>query len=366
MNFKHDRKINIKDIYILCISTVIIFFGNLVSFSSFRLNEFVTDRYLLVFVLLILLFSYIRWRSPYNLQFLVIWFLFIISILFSKIINEEYNLIDIFVLMVFVPWLFRIERRYLYLLCWSTTIAFIPFIFEYGVNGFNSYGITTALIGINTAILLYLSNRQNSFRISVLILITTVLLIYLRSRTALISFLIGGFVLIYFSINKIKSKKKFFYYILFSTSIILFCYFYLDAISNLIFNKWQVSEEDITTGRAEIWTYLFSNDISIFGKGSSYFWNTFEHMDAHNIFMQLLGRYGLVSMVLFLVLVLYILKLIIQVNAKERIAFLAFFGVYFALGMFENTLFVDIKTFSISLLFIIYIAMLLQANKRNS
>jgi len=363
---KQIGKIKIKDIYILGISSFLIFIGNLVSFSSFKLNEIITNRYVIILLLLILLLPCMRWKYPRNFKLLAIWYLFSLSILLSKIVNEEYDLINILILTIFIPFLFCIERRYLRLLCWAIVIAFIPFVYQYGASGFNSYGITTALIGINIAILLYLSEGQKTFAIFVVIVFTTILLTYLRSRTALISLLIGGFVLIYFSINSNKSKRRIFYYIVFAIAIIILCYFYFDVISELMFNKWRLSEEDITTGRMDIWMYLLRNDVSAFGWGESYFWNNFAHGDAHNIFMQSLGRYGLISLIVFLFLLVYIFKLIMKVKGKERKAFLVFFGEYIFLGMFENTLFVDIKTFSISLMFLIYLGLLLQASKRSA
>src|SRR5699024_7492135 len=106
----------------------------------------------------------------------------------------------------------------------------------------------------------------------------------------------------------------------------------------------------LTSGRYEPWMHILDN-MSWFGEGSDYIDFT-ELLHVHNIFLDTLGRYGLVTAVLF-VMVLG-LWLVLSMRMKHGFNFGLFLVAFVMIGMFEyNYLFMFVYFSPVVLLFVV-------------
>lgn len=106
---------------------------------------------------------------------------------------------------------------------------------------------------------------------------------------------------------------------------------------------------DFTSGRYELWATVWHNR-RWFGEGHSYFDFT-ELLHAHNIFFDTLGRYGMIPLILFLLVLIVICLLSMP---KYTLGILLYFGTYIFIGLFEyNYLFMFVYFSPIVLLFVL-------------
>lgn len=138
-------------------------------------------------------------------------------------------------------------------------------------------------------------------------------------------------------------------------------YISYDFIVNLLFHKYSGSSEDLTSGRSIMWEGTYKYGVTLFGNGESYFSYMFGIADAHNSFIQILGAYGLVSFILFLLL--SILIIIKSIQFHKNIEYLCFFLAFYLLGLAENLFFIESRMTLIHLLFFMYLGSLFNESK---
>ena len=80
--------------------------------------------------------------------------------------------------------------------------------------------------------------------------------------------------------------------------------------------------------------------------------------DAHNVYIQIFGHYGIISLCLYVVLNIYILIMIFR--KRRKIEYINFFLNYFIVSMFENILLTDTKIVIYNILFLVYVGKLLR------
>ena len=109
------------DVLLLTICTAIVFLSNLIALEGFGLHEIIGNRYLVVLLLYILIMLMLKKGKAEeienslqkkNIFFIMIWSLFLISILISKIINKGSNIIDILLMLSIVPIFFFKKNSY--------------------------------------------------------------------------------------------------------------------------------------------------------------------------------------------------------------------------------------------------------------
>lgn len=149
--------------------------------------------------------------------------------------------------------------------------------------------------------------------------------------------------------------------------LLIFIVRFRDKLSLVLFNKWSSRGYEgvsILTGRGYIWVNELKNDWTWLGNGESYFDSIYHHNDAHNIFIQVLGRYGTIVLILFIVFAASLIIWSFKMKNDSKMYILPIVVAYFITGLFENVLFIDCKMYIPSILILIIAATLI--NDKNS
>ena len=353
------------DVLLLTICTAIVFLSNLIALEGFGLHEIIGNRYLVVLLLYILIMLMLKKGKAEeienslqkkNIFFIMIWSLFLISILISKIINKGSNIIDILLMLSIVPIFFFKKNSYnidkhLNIAC---IINLIPLLFI--MKGGNALSLLITIIGITTINITIRKIRENGYIIAYTVIIAffVMLIAITKCRTCMISFLIiSGINYIYILTKNNFYKKK----IIVSAVLIICLILSSNSLISFLFNKYN-SYGDITTGRGRIWENVINDGTSLFGHNDNYFMEIANKGDAHNVYIQLFGHYGIISLCLYVVLNIYILIMIFR--KRRKIEYINFFLHYFIVSMFENILLTDTKIVIYNILFLVYVGKLLR------
>lgn len=353
------------DVLLLTICTAIVFLSNLIALEGFGLHEIIGNRYLVVLLLYILIMLMLKKGKAEeienslqkrNIFFIVIWSLFLISILISKIINKGSNIIDILLMLSIVPIFFFKKNSYnidkhLNIAC---IINLIPLLFI--MKGGNTLSLLITIIGITTINITIRKIRENGYIIAYTVIIAffVMLIAITKCRTCMISFLIiSGINYIYILTKNNFYKKK----IIVSAVLIICLILSSNSLISFLFNKYN-SYGDITTGRGRIWENVINDGTSLFGHNDNYFMEIANKGDAHNVYIQIFGHYGIISLCLYVVLNIYILIMIFR--KRRKIEYINFFLNYFIVSMFENILLTDTKIVIYNILFLVYVGKLLR------
>ena len=353
------------DVLLLTICTAIVFLSNLIALEGFGLHEIIGNRYLVVLLLYILIMLMLKKGKAEeienslqkrNIFFIVIWSLFLISILISKIINKGSNIIDILLMLSIVPIFFFKKNSYnidkhLNIAC---IINLIPLLFI--MKGGNALSLLITIIGITTINITIRKIRENGYIIAYTVIIAffVMLIAITKCRTCMISFLIiSGINYIYILTKNNFYKKK----IIVSAVLIICLILSSNSLISFLFNKYN-SYGDITTGRGRIWENVINDGTSLFGHNDNYFMEIANKGDAHNVYIQIFGHYGIISLCLYVVLNIYILIMIFR--KRRKIEYINFFLHYFIVSMFENILLTDTKIVIYNILFLVYVGKLLR------
>lgn len=358
-------RINIKNILLL-ITTIIMFVGNLLA-TNIYLREYEFKNkwvFVLIFCLFLLLFL-IKYKfvlTREKIFVILLWEFLICAIFLSKIYHNNFNILEFILYTIIIPlcfFSFKINR-YKKVLMISYILSLVPFLYFVFRPG-NSLGMLFCFAGIVSLNLLNIYKAKNSY-IYFTIIITNILIFFTQSRTALITFLFISFLQILLIIFR---KNKSFLSIVSKIVILLLCFIILFAVSdnlaNLLFYKWNAKSGDITSGRMFIWVDTIRHSMNLFGNSPDFF-AKYEVRDAHNIFIQVLGSYGLLSFVLFIILTIFIFYKSIKL---KKVDYVFFFIGYFLLGMSENTLFIDNRLIAIHLLFFMNFGCLINERKQS-
>lgn len=353
------------DVLLLTICTAIVFLSNLIALEGFGLHEIIGNRYLVVLLLYILIMLMLKKGKAEeienslqkkNIFFIMIWSLFLISILISKIINKGSNIIDILLMLSIVPIFFFKKNSYnidkhLNIAC---IINLIPLLFI--MKGGNALSLLITIIGITTINITIRKIRENGYIIAYTVIIAffVMLIAITKCRTCMISFLIiSGINYIYILTKNNFYKKK----IIVSAVLIICLILSSNSLISFLFNKYN-SYGDITTGRGRIWKNVINDGTSLFGHNDNYFMEIANKGDAHNVYIQIFGHYGIISLCLYVVLNIYILIMIFR--KRRKIEYINFFLHYFIVSMFENILLTDTKIVIYNILFLVYVGKLLR------
>lgn len=353
------------DVLLLTICTAIVFLSNLIALEGFGLHEIIGNRYLVVLLLYILIMLMLKKGKAEeienslqkkNIFFIMIWSLFLISILISKIINKGSNIIDILLMLSIVPIFFFKKNSYnidkhLNIAC---IINLIPLLFI--MKGGNALSLLITIIGITTINITIRKIRENGYIIAYTVIIDffVMLIAITKCRTCMISFLIiSGINYIYILTKNNFYKKK----IIVSAVLIICLILSSNSLISFLFNKYN-SYGDITTGRGRIWENVINDGTSLFGHNDNYFMEIANKGDAHNVYIQIFGHYGIISLCLYVVLNIYILIMIFR--KRRKIEYINFFLHYFIVSMFENILLTDTKIVIYNILFLVYVGKLLR------
>ena len=361
------KKIKLKDLLLFLVCAITIIFSNMVASNMFGLNQKIINKNIIIvffciFVEVINNFKCEERQKNYGFKFL--WISFLISVIISKIINKDTDILNIFYLIIVTPMFFNKKsynvNRYIPIAC---SFALLPLIFFIKSN--NTTGLILTIIDI--VVLNYLIDKLSKKNNYIILIMTIVifgsLILITRSRTGLLTFIIINIINYFYIIanGKLTLKKL----IKGLTGIIIMCIF-ISLISNMIygriFNKYIASNTDLSSGRTKIWKSILSQNLTMFGNGEKYILETTGIKDAHNNYIQIIGHYGLVPLYIYILLTVSIFIRLLK--KKNNIKLINFFFAYFLIGMFENVLITDTRFITFNILFYIYIGELLYNNQK--
>jgi len=259
-------------------------------------------------------------------------------------------------LFIIIPIVFFSQGilKYKNIILFSSIISFIPFL--YFLQQWNSLGMLLCMMGIILLNILHGKNVKDKY-VYFLISVLGILIFITESRTSLIVFSFVAFIHIFIRNFRItNSYISFIKKMVTLVTIVLLIYLSYDVINDLIFNKRSGTGDDLTSGRSDMWIGTIEYGLSMFGNGANYYMYIYNIGDAHNTFIQVLGEYGLISFIIFILIFFYIIYKSLRL---ENIEYLCFFGGYFGLGLAETLLFVNIKFISIDIIFFLYLGALI-------
>lgn len=350
------EKINI--FILMCFTGLVICLGTFISYGSLGLDNYLKNEFVLSIPILLLMVLR-DGESIFIVSKKYVWCLLIFAALASEIINGRIHIINLCSMLLFVLSAARLREQTYKILIGAIIIAQFIFFYFYRLEGyFNSYALTTAIAGIEIMLMLFISQRSRLWQLLTVFLVYFLVLFVMASRTSLLAFAVGGVILILGSINQMEKNR---YFTLCAVVILglVFLWKYYDLIYELFFNKWinlGYSTVDISSGRFTMWRDVVLNQKSLFGHGDNFAFDKYGHQDLHNIFIQVLGKYGIVCFLTFVIWLLDFVKKLVKLSNSYRLMFLSFFLFYFIAGMTENVLFLDCKVFMIAFCFCVNLA----------
>ena len=258
------EKQKLSIIILMLFTGLVICLGTFISYGSLGLDYYIKNE----FVLSIPILLYMLLRDGKSL-FIVskkhTWSILLFSAIASEIINGRIHIINLCAMLLFVLAGVRFKEQTYKILIGATIIAQFIFFYFYGLEGyFNSYALTTAMVGIEIILMLFVSQRSRLWQLLAVYLMFFVVLFVMASRTSLLAFAVGGAFLILGSIKQMGRNK----YIALCAVVVLglvFLWKYYDLIYGLFFNKWTslgYSTVDISSGRFTMWRDVVLNQKS--------------------------------------------------------------------------------------------------------
>lgn len=354
------------------ILVVFLILCNLIGVNAFDMNSKIKYKWIIIFAICIVVIffgiiikqNFISKQLKKNRKFgfMLLWETFIIVTFISKLMHGEFLIFEFILYSAIIPASFfsvKIQSCKNTILI-ASIVSIIPLMSILGP--LNSLGIIICIAGINSYNLLNIYEKKEIYTYIVLVLFG--ILIYItESRTSLIAFLLVSALVIFPKLKHNNSFKKLivdFIIILFISVLIYFSY---DYIYNLIFEKYTINNVDMFSGRSRIWIGTFETGITLFGNGEQYFMDTYHIGDAHNIFIEILGAYGLLSFISYILLYVYIiLKAVKNIKKTE---YIFNFSAFLLLGMAENLLFINSRMLLVTILFFTYLGSLINEQEIN-
>jgi hypothetical protein len=347
---------NINKSFLFCITIIYFILANILTLNFNNIAyEFDNKWILLFFFCIITIPILLKIETRMNKEkifIIVIWELLFFTIFSSKILFDDFNFLELLLYSLLIPLLFfsktiiQVKEVFIF----ASLFATIPFLII--AEAGNSIGILLCFFGMLLINYMFKRNIKPKY-LMLTIGVICIFIFFTKSRTSLISFFSVSmiYVINYLTIRAksyIQIIKKTFYLFLI-ISILFITYSYVET---LFFSKWGFTNENLTSNRSEMWLNTINNGVTMFGNGEGYFYKYYLIKDAHNTFVQALGAYGLLSLIMILILFFYIFYKCIKIG---KIEYYVFFGGYFLLSLAENLLFINSRLIGIDLLFFIFL-----------
>ncbi|MCG7333036.1 O-antigen ligase family protein [Salinicoccus roseus] len=310
------------------------------------------DAFMILMLAAILIFLYKNARislSPLRKMFLTLWGLYIGSLFLSMIIAGHFVWTEALILLMVTAILFyRIPGRLVVYLVIGALLS-LPSLLLID-HTLNESGATLVLVFTAGLLLMPRTNRAMIFYMLPTFLVLNIIT---TGRTAIFTYLAIAFLqLAWINLYRTtETQRKWFLGGLGGLAVSILLFFARPLYRFFIGNNMDgggIDLNDFTSGRYELWATVWHNR-QWFGEGHQYF-NFTELIHAHNIFFDTLGRYGIIPLILF-ILVLGVVFLLSM--TKYTLGILLYFGAYIFIGLFEyNYLFMFVYFSPIVLLFI--------------
>ena len=282
---------------------------NLIMIDFSGIREVVTSQNPLIIIILSIITAYLLNHSKivfskYKNIFLCIWGVYVLSVIISMCVNQNILIDEIIILlMISFVMLFQLPRPLLFFIIMGALFS-LPFLLLSDIT-LNESGATAVLVitaGLimvpktNRAVLLYLLPA------SALVLTVT------TSRTSLIMYAVIMLIyLCYINLFVIDRKKGAQYLAAAAAVLVLIAGVFIKPLYQF-FTVESITADgidlnELTSTRFNVWLEIV-RESSLFGHGMSYLdFSMLPH--AHNIFIDTLGRYGIITTVLFVGVMLF-------------------------------------------------------------
>lgn len=230
---------------------------------------------------------------------------------------------------------------------------------RYSISEINSEGVILAFLGIfilNIICKMRWSNYILFFAASAIIIF---LIMMTRARTPLAGFIVADVVTYFYLFSQKPSLKKLVILIISLAAIFYASDMVRESMNQYFFHKW--GNQDLSSGRQTYWKMVF-DDLHLFGNGMGA-GGTIKNLElnAHNSLMQVLGSFGVLPAVFYLLLT--ITSAIGIKFSRNKIVHINFFCGWFVISMFEDLSVFSSRYIPIVIAFLLHIFML--AKERN-
>lgn len=182
------------------------------------------------------------------------------------------------------------------------------------------------------------------------VMILSIFCIFLTSKRGIAVALLIALIVTYLAWEKVSAKTIIGIIILISLcGAILYVLYDQNAIVHAFFQRFDLADGDLTTGRGDIWKEALDglqNDIFGMGTGSAY---RIYDTGLHNIYLQLFYDHGIVGAGIYIVFFLYNLRLAIKRKEPMQIYIQMLMLVYGMSGnpIYSNSFFIVYVIFSV-------------------
>lgn len=359
-------KVRLIDCIIFALTFIVSFIGISVSVGVLNFRQHITDYplYVLLFFIFLLIIP-LRFKKKIEYSNSIVFLLFVVlAAAISLIIHRESlsPAICIFLIILIINRCTYINSNKLTVI-FAIALASVPYMRI--VSRSNSMAINFCLIGIALLSELYEKKMYKSLLAAGFIFEYMIIITY--SRTCAIVFTVIYVFYAYKILLLQSGKYKKIAKILLVIAGIFALYLCYDAIYGFFTSKWgninSGNEVDFTSGRLVIWQGTLTDGITLFGNGKNYFALNFNKADSHNIFIEILGRYGLVATIFFICFTFTLFKKAIKTKDTNSIFFLT---AYYLLGMGENILILNTRMIVPTIIFYLYVNKITQNNPVNT
>ncbi|MCD2136425.1 O-antigen ligase family protein [Salinicoccus halitifaciens] len=347
-----------EGIVLTFIFTLIFIITNLIMVDFAGVQELIIgqDQTPFFILILIVILAYLFKNSKVEMNqtrflFITVWSLYVLSIFISMVVNRDFVWTEGFVLvMLSVMFCFRLPRELLTIIVISALISLPALLLQPHV--LNETGATFVLI--YTAGLMFLP-RSNKAMLYYGLPAFALLLVMTHSRTAIAVFVVVTVIqLIYINLYQKSGRDRRRFFIVLAAVLLGVIIAFIRPIYNFFIGGSITSDgtdlNQLTSGRFEPWMHVVDN-MSWFGEGRDYIDFT-SLLHVHNIFFDTLGRYGLITTLLFTVLLIG--ALIIALRSVRTFHIALYIFTFILIGMTEyNYLFMFVYFSPVILLFAI-------------
>lgn len=293
-------------IYTILVAVVFSVLGTLSSRDSLVISVVKVPYFYTLLTLICIFFYFPGFRYfPYNKCFSVMTFAFLVSAFF----NSDPAVWSCLILIVMIPCFMKVSDEILFSIMFGTALGQLVFLFRYGLtDSWNGNSVCTAISLLVIICIICKQHKPPFWMLVLLAFISEMILIIMASRTSIIAFSLGITYVLIVEGKKVEGKWSSRLTILL-VGVCLAAYKYRDMLLQLFLNKWEnrgYSGASLLTGRGDIWLSELKYDWTMFGHGEGYFNSVYQHNDAHNIFIQVLGRYGSIALFLFVIFMIMV------------------------------------------------------------
>ncbi|WP_411843758.1 O-antigen ligase domain-containing protein [Salinicoccus sp. HZC-1] len=346
------------------IFTLIFILTNLVMIDFKNMQRLVSnmDPFTILILAGIIAYLYKNSQVTFNkikVLFLFVWGLYVISIFASMLIADHFVWTEAIVwILLTLMFLYKIPME---LILYMTTAALLslPSLLLSDIT-LNESGATLVLIYTAGLIFMPKTNKTMLFYVlptfALLLLITT-------SRTAIAVYLFVTVVqFAYINLYKTDRRQRKTFLItmgalLMAPILIFFKPIYNFFINDSINSK-GIDLNELTSGRYGPWKTVYDNKQWL-GEGHDYVDFT-ELLHVHNVLFDTLGRYGIITAVLFIVLLLMIF--LISIVSIKTFNLALFVSAFLMIGIFEYSYLFMFVYFSPVILFFVITGFLINKN----